>query len=315
MKSGEEASEDTGATEREEAAAADQDSPSKGDAAEESSSEDAADARAAEASGEDDSSGEDGTSDEDHASDEDGGGDASDEGADAADDDEADGEDRAAAAEDGAEEASAEGNSGQGEAAAADADDEQPEPLNLDVDGDGEVTVEEASAVLQAELWETQRELKEAQEELKILQGRFEVLQNQKIRLQADFDNYRKRQRTEVDRLSGEKVEKALLGVLPVFDSFTRACEQFEKDESVEAVTEGLGLIADQFVQFIEAQGIQQIEAAGKPFDPRLHEALCRVPVPEGGADDEVVDVFVQGFMVGDKVLRPAKVSVAKEDG
>ncbi len=134
-----------------------------------------------------------------------------------------------------------------------------------------------------------------------------------RVRLQADFDNFRRRQEREVQRLQDEKVEKVLLRVLPVYDTFGRAIDQYEKDNSEDALYTGLQMIEKMFKQLLEQQGITPIEAAGKPFDPNLHDAVCRVVIPEDGFDEMVVDVFETGYILGDKVLKPAKVSVAKD--
>ena len=111
-----------------------------------------------------------------------------------------------------------------------------------------------------------------------------------------------------------EIVPRFLLEVLPVYDCIGRALAQMEKDSSVDGVKEGLTMIGQMFDSFLRNQGVTTIEAEGKPFDPNLHDALVRVPIPEGLQDEDVVEVFEEGYLYGERVLRPSKVSVAKTE-
>lgn len=204
------------------------------------------------------------------------------------------------------------------------ADDAAPPGEGGDPASDGseqDVTVEEAADVelaaiefLESQLEALKAELGARSEELIQAQTALTVSQEARARLQADFDNWRKRQEREVERLQDERVEKVLLKVLPVYDTFGRAIDQYEKDNSEDALYDGLQRIEKMFQLLLEQMGITAMEAAGKPFDPNIHDAVCRVAIPDDGFDDMVVDVFETGYLLGEKVLKPAKVSVAKED-
>lgn len=197
---------------------------------------------------------------------------------------------------------------GSAEDAAAGAGADAGEDLGTDLGEEFDPTdyLESQVEALRAELSAVQKELEQAQ--VAASQGR-----DQALRAKADFANFKKRKELELERLQEEKVEKVLLRVLPVYDTFGRAIDQYEKDNSEEALYDGLQRIEKMFMQLLESQGITPIEAQGKPFDPNIHEAVCRVEIPEDGFDEMVVDVFETGYIYGEKVLKASKVSVAKE--
>lgn len=131
------------------------------------------------------------------------------------------------------------------------------------------------------------------------------------LRLQAEFDNYRKRTLKEKMSLiesGGENVIKALL---PVVDDVDRALAAMEKSDDVEALRGGVRLIAQKFNEVMRQQNVSEIEAVGKEFDVDLHEAVARFPI-EGKSSGEIIDVVQKGYKLGDKVIRYAKVVVAE---
>lgn len=131
------------------------------------------------------------------------------------------------------------------------------------------------------------------------------------LRLQAEFDNYRKRTLKEKMSLvesGGENVIKALL---PVVDDVDRALAAMEKSDDVEALRGGVRLISQKFNEVMRQQGVSEIEAVGKEFDVDVHEAVARFPI-EGKASGEIIDVVQKGYKLGEKVIRYAKVVVAE---
>ena len=131
------------------------------------------------------------------------------------------------------------------------------------------------------------------------------------LRLQAEFDNYRKRTLKEKMSLvesGGENVIKALL---PVVDDVDRALAAMEKSDDVEALRGGVRLIAQKFNEVMRQQGVNEIEAVGKEFDVDHHEAVARFPI-EGKSSGEIIDVVQKGYKLGEKVIRYAKVVVAE---
>lgn len=131
------------------------------------------------------------------------------------------------------------------------------------------------------------------------------------LRLQAEFDNYRKRTLKEKMSLvesGGENVIKALL---PVVDDVDRALSAMEKSDDVEALRGGVRLISQKFNEVMRQQGVSEIEAVGKEFDVDVHEAVARFPI-DGKNSGEIIDVVQKGYKLGDKVIRYAKVVVAE---
>ena len=131
------------------------------------------------------------------------------------------------------------------------------------------------------------------------------------LRLQAEFDNYRKRTLKEKMSLvesGGENVIKALL---PVVDDVDRALVAMEKSDDVEALRGGVRLIAQKFNEVMRQQGVSEIEAVGKEFDVDHHEAVARFPI-EGKSSGEIIDVVQKGYKLKDKVVRFSQVVVGE---
>ncbi|HEY3388464.1 MAG TPA: nucleotide exchange factor GrpE [Prolixibacteraceae bacterium] len=137
-------------------------------------------------------------------------------------------------------------------------------------------------------------------------------LNDKYLRLSAEFDNYRKRtlrERMELTKTAGESV---MLSILPVVDDFERAMHSIDQGMDFEAVKEGILLIYNKFQEFNKQNGIKEIEAAGKPFDTDLHEALTKIPAPTEELKGKIIDVIQKGYYLNDKVIRFAKVVVGE---
>ena len=136
--------------------------------------------------------------------------------------------------------------------------------------------------------------------------------EQQFVRLQADFANYKKRAASEKLQIS-EVVKMDVLGrILPVIDNFERALKAPTDavSDDVHSFIEGYEMIYKQLMAVLEKEGVTKIEAVGKPFDPNYHQAVMRVPSDEYD-DDIVVEVLQEGYLLGEKTLRPAMVKVA----
>jgi molecular chaperone GrpE len=148
-----------------------------------------------------------------------------------------------------------------------------------------------------------------AVEQIQKLVAEKQDLQNTLVRRQADFDNYRKRVERERQQERHRGAEVLVEQVLPVLDAFDRALAGQDGSASAE-YRKGFELIRTQLWSVLTKQGLQPIEAVGKPFDPHLHHAIENVPTadqPEG----TVVGEMQKGYMFHDRVLRPAMVRVA----
>jgi molecular chaperone GrpE len=130
-------------------------------------------------------------------------------------------------------------------------------------------------------------------------------------RLQADFDNYRKRvlrEQTAAIELAAEPVMRRLLEVL---DDFELALMAADRQPENEQLVKGVELVYAKLVDALKAEGLERIEAEGRPFDPELHEALMQTG--EGAGEPRVAEVFRAGYALKGRVLRPAGVRVERE--
>ena len=127
------------------------------------------------------------------------------------------------------------------------------------------------------------------------------------LRLLAEYDNYRKRSQKEKDSLYADIKADTVTKFLPVYDNLVRALNQGTEDE---AYRKGVEMIMNQFCQTLEKLGVTKTESLGQKFDPKFHNAVMHVDDEEKG-ENEIVEVFQDGFMLGDKVIRFAMVKVA----
>lgn len=127
------------------------------------------------------------------------------------------------------------------------------------------------------------------------------------LRLLAEYDNYRKRSQKEKEGLYGDIKSDTVSKFLPVYDNLVRALAQSTEDE---AYRKGVEMIMNQFNTTLEKLGVSRIESLGQKFDPSLHNAVMHVDDEEKG-ENEIVEVFQEGFKYGEKVIRFAMVKVA----
>jgi molecular chaperone GrpE len=151
------------------------------------------------------------------------------------------------------------------------------------------------------------------QAELEQLRKDVEESQNHYLRVLADFDNFRRRQREETARQVGLAREELILKILPLVDNFQRTLDATEAQHSYDSLVEGVSLTLRQIREMLEKEGLQPIEAVGEPFNPELHEAMMRVDTDEY-PENTVIDELEKGYTLNGKVLRPARVRVAAPD-
>jgi molecular chaperone GrpE len=130
-------------------------------------------------------------------------------------------------------------------------------------------------------------------------------------RLQADFDNYRKRTLREQTARSASASQALVARLLPVLDNFELAVSAAEQSRDFDRMLKGVEMVLGALREVLEGEGLVKIEAEGKPFDPERHEAVIAVE-QEGAEPGMVVDIVRAGYELGGKVLRPAMVKVAK---
>ena len=145
------------------------------------------------------------------------------------------------------------------------------------------------------------------------LRAERDALLDRLARLQAEFDNARKRATREQQEFREFAASDVIKNILPVIDSFERALKAPATGDAND-LRSGLELIYRQFQDALQKLGVQPIEAVGKPFDPRLHEAVEMVETTEA-EDHQVLDEFQRGYNYKGRLLRPAMVRVAKNSG
>ena len=135
--------------------------------------------------------------------------------------------------------------------------------------------------------------------------------QDKYIRLQAEFDNYRKRTLKEKMDLVQTGGRDVLLAMLPVRDDVQRVVDAMQKSDDIEALRAGVYLISQKFTETLRQKGVTEIDVKGREFDADLCEAVAKFAAGED-MQGKVVDVVQTGYMLGDKVLRFAKVVVGE---
>lgn len=152
------------------------------------------------------------------------------------------------------------------------------------------------------------------QEEIEALKGQIDGLnkdlqekKDRLLRLQADFDNFRRRSAKEREEISAVVTQNFCKDMLPLLDNFERAMAAETKD--VEAFQKGVEMIFTQFQEILKKNGLEHIEAVGQKFDPNFHQAVMRVEDPEK-EDDTVAQELQKGYMVKGRVIRPSMVQV-----
>ena len=153
-------------------------------------------------------------------------------------------------------------------------------------------------------------ELENAASELDEIEGsdELEAEKERYLRLLADYENFRRRTEKEKSVLFGDATAKSIEQLLPVIDNFERAIDAPCTDEEYH---KGMKMILDQLKAFLTKQGVTEIEALGKDFDPNIHQAIKREEATEEFPENTVCEVFQKGYMLGERLIRSAMVAVA----
>lgn len=177
-----------------------------------------------------------------------------------------------------------------------------------------ETQTEEQNAEVESQNAEEEQPAKEETPEDKIaaLQAELEKSQKEYLFLMAEFDNYRKRTVKEKAELIKNGGEKAMLGLLPVIDDFERAIDAIDKSSDVEGLKEGVDLIYNKFMKYLESQQVKPMESTGTDFDADVYEAVTTFPAPDESMKGKVIDTVQKGYTINEKVLRHAKVVVGQ---
>ncbi len=186
-------------------------------------------------------------------------------------------------------------------------DQAQPADLNQD-----ENVVLDGDYAGEAEDTQAEQEVNTLENQLVDLQAQVEKEKKEYLFLAAEFDNYRKRtlkEKAEIIKNGGENVLK---GILPIVDDFERGLKAAESDSDAKSVLEGMTLIYNKLVKYLESMGVKEMHSTGEVFNSDIHEAIAQVPAPSEDMKGKVLDTVQKGYMLNDKVLRHAKVAVAQ---
>ncbi len=154
--------------------------------------------------------------------------------------------------------------------------------------------------------------IEKIEEELKACTDKNAELQDKYLRLSAEFDNYRKRTMKEKTEMIRTAADEVLMKIIPVVDDFERGLAAVNSAKDLEAVKQGMNLIYGRFKEFLQQQGIREIEAVNEEFNTDFHEAVTKIPVTDENMKGKVVDVVEKGYYLHDKVIRYPKVVVGE---
>ena len=152
--------------------------------------------------------------------------------------------------------------------------------------------------------------LKQAEDEAEKLRGDAAEARDQYLRLQAEWDNYRRRTAKERLELIDSAGKDILKGFLPVLDDCQRALKVLRESEGAEAAVQGTELIYNKLMGYLNQRGVERIEALGTVFDTDFHEAVAQFPVEDPEKKNTVIDVTQEGYTLNGNVIRYAKVVV-----
>lgn len=141
------------------------------------------------------------------------------------------------------------------------------------------------------------------------LKAKIEEAENRILRLQADYENSRRRAKLDLAATEKYKSQSLITGLLPAIDNFERALQIEADNEQTNSVLQGVEMVYRSLLDALKAEGAEQIEAVGKEFDPNLHQAIMQVE-DANFESNIVVEELQKGYILKDRVIRPSMVKV-----
>lgn len=172
------------------------------------------------------------------------------------------------------------------------------------------LATDEAEIVEEVETELVDSEVENSDQEIRTLKEENEQLKERTLRLQAEFENYKRRTDKEKSAAHKYKVQELAIELLPIIDNFERAL-QTEITEENKGFFDGINMVYEQLQKALQSQGIEPIESINKEFDPNLHHAVMQIEDGEF-ASNTVIEELQKGYMLKDRVIRPAMVKVNK---
>lgn len=149
----------------------------------------------------------------------------------------------------------------------------------------------------------------ELQAKIAELEAKLEEKENRYLRLQADFENSRRRAKLDFEAAQKYRAQSLITDILPVLDNFERGLKVETENEETKSVLQGMEMVHRSLIEALQKEGVVPIEAVGKEFDPHLHQAVMQV-TEEGFDSNVVVEEFQKGYMLKDRTIRPSMVKV-----
>lgn len=173
-----------------------------------------------------------------------------------------------------------------------------------------EEIVEEVFGEVEAES-SNEENLKAAELKIAELESKLENEANRYLRLQADFDNSRRRARLDLEAAQTYRAQSLVVDLLPAIDNFERALKMEATEEQAQSLYTGMEMVYRSLLEALKKEGVEAIESVGSEFDPHLHQAVMQEEV-EGTEPNIVVEEFQKGYKLKDRVIRPAMVKVSQ---
>jgi molecular chaperone GrpE len=154
-------------------------------------------------------------------------------------------------------------------------------------------------------------ELAAANAKIAELEAKIKEMENRYLRLYADFENFRRRTRQEMEAAEKYRAQSLVSDLLPALDNFERALKIETENEQAKSILQGMEMVYRSVLDALKKEGVEAIEAVGKPFDPHLHQAVMQVE-DSNYEPNTVVEEFQKGYKLKDRVIRPAMVKVSQ---
>lgn len=180
--------------------------------------------------------------------------------------------------------------------------DQEQTDVNEEVTEAEEVVVEEVDS-------SNEETLNEEQQRISELEAKLEEASQKNLRLQADYDNFRRRTREEQAASLKYKSQSLLEQLLPALDNFERALKTEATNDQAKTLIQGMEMVYRQLSDALKQEGLTEIPSVGQTFDPNLHQAVMQVEDSEFESNT-VIEELQKGYMLKDRVIRPAMVKV-----
>jgi molecular chaperone GrpE len=195
--------------------------------------------------------------------------------------------------------------------------DEKNNAVNEEVDLQNEeaaveLTEEEMADTVFAEEETSSGNVKSSEElfqEIESLKNKIEESENRYLRLQADFDNFRRRTRLDIEANEKYRAQKLISELLPAVDNFERALKMDADNEQTKSLLQGMDMVYRSLLDAMKNEGVEPIEAVGHEFNPHHHQAVMQAE-DENFGSNIVVEEFQKGYILKDRVIRPSMVKV-----